>query len=102
MHIVHMRRRGNYLNSRHVYPLPFRTGEEWETSAELEMHVHLVRRRERLSTETAEGRETRLSVFQLLKRLTVGQTVPEIPIRVGSKKLELLQTQSFCLCQISV
>ena len=40
--------------------------------------------------------------LKLLKGLTVGQAVPEIPLSEGSK-LELHCTsQSFCLCQISV
>ena len=38
-----------------------KTGEEWEMGPSAELDIHVVRRRERLPTETAEERETRLS-----------------------------------------
>ena len=37
--------------------------------------------------------------LKLLKGLTVGQAVPEIPLSEGSKSVLL---RAFCLCQISV
>ena len=74
VHTVHVRMRGNYvkrLYTRHyLYPLPFAKqarGEAVETAesgrcvypiASAELDIHVVRRRERLATETTEETDT--------------------------------------------
>ena len=65
--------------------------------------IHLPRSRSAVGTAANLRSLFRGRKFlKLLKGLTVGQAVPEIPLSEGSK-LELHCTsQSFCLCQISV